>query len=193
MTRNCEEKKQETEHAVKMVLNYIGEDPEREGLLKTPHRFTKAMAYLTKGYEEDPEKVINNAVFHEEVDEMVIVKDIEFYSLCEHHLLPFFGKAHVAYIPNGKIIGLSKIARLVEIYARRLQVQERLTNQVAETLEKCLAPQGVAVAMQAQHLCMQMRGVEKRQSTMITSAMTGCFKNELATRSEFMDFVKNSF
>jgi GTP cyclohydrolase IA len=180
------------ENAITDILNGIGEDPHREGLLKTPSRVAKSMAFLTKGYDEDPYEVINNAMFDEDVDEMVVVKDIELYSLCEHHLLPFVGKAHIAYIPNGKIIGLSKVARLVEIYARRLQVQERLTKQIADTLEECLNPQGVAVVIEAGHLCMQMRGVQKQNSRMVTSSMTGAFKEELATRSEFMNFIKNS-
>lgn len=178
--------------AVKTILREIGEDTEREGLEKTPLRVAKSLKYLTKGYREDPYEVINNAVFAEDIDEMVIVKDIELYSLCEHHLLPFIGKAHVAYVPAGKIIGLSKIARVVEIYARRLQVQERLTKQIAETLNDCLKPLGVAVVIEAEHLCMQMRGVQKQHSAMVTSAMLGEFKTNLATRSEFMTIIKSS-
>lgn len=180
------------EEQVKSILENLGEDPKREGLLKTPHRVAKSLQFLTKGYHEDPHKIINDAIFHEDNDEMVVVKDIEIYSLCEHHLLPFVGKAHVAYIPNGAIIGLSKIARLVEVYARRLQVQERLTKQIADTLNDCLKPQGVAVVIQAAHMCMQMRGVEKQNSSMITSSMLGDFRTDLATRTEFLNFVKNS-
>lgn len=178
--------------AVTTILTEIGEDPEREGLEKTPLRVAKSLKYLTKGYREDPFEVINNAVFAEDIDEMVVVKDIEIYSLCEHHLLPFVGKAHVAYVPDGKIIGLSKIARVVEIYARRLQVQERLTKQIADTLSECLKPHGVAVVIEAEHLCMQMRGVQKQHSAMVTSAMLGEFKTNLATRSEFMTIIKSS-
>lgn len=179
------------EDAVRTILKEIGEDTEREGLQRTPHRVAKTCLYLTKGYHEDPYAVINNAVFEEPTDEMVTVKSIQFYSLCEHHIMPFFGTAHIAYLPDGKIIGLSKIARLVDIYARRLQVQERLTQQIARTLDDCLKPLGVAVVIQAQHLCMQMRGVQKRGSVMVTSAMLGAFKNNLATRSEFMTIIKN--
>jgi len=178
--------------AVKTILNEIGEDPTREGLEKTPLRVAKSLKYLTKGYREDPYEVINNAVFAEDIDEMVVVKDIELYSLCEHHLLPFIGKVHVAYVPDGKIIGLSKIARVVEIYARRLQVQERLTKQIAETLNDCLKPLGVAVVIEAEHLCMQMRGVQKQHSAMVTSSMLGEFKTNLATRSEFMTIIRSS-
>ena len=180
----------EISHAVERILNALGEDVTREGLLKTPQRVAKSLAFLTKGYQENPHDVINNAVFEENIDEMVVVKNIEIYSLCEHHLLPFVGKAHVAYIPKGKIIGLSKIARVVEIFARRLQVQERLTKQIADTLNECLNPNGVAVVIEAEHMCMQMRGVQKRDSVMVTSAMLGDFKEKLATRTEFMSFIK---
>lgn len=178
------------EESVQKILVELGEDPHREGLLKTPHRVAKSLKFLTKGYEENPYEVINQAIFHEDINEMVVVKDIQFYSLCEHHLLPFLGRVHVAYIPNGKIIGLSKVARLVEIYARRLQVQERLTKQIAETLQQCLQPHGVAVVMQAEHMCMQMRGVQKQGSSMVTSAMLGVFHDNIATRSEFMTIIK---
>lgn len=181
----------EMQRNVRDLLVAVGEDPAREGLLKTPYRAAKALKFLTRGYKQDPYEIINNAIFEEQVDEMVVVKNIEIYSMCEHHLLPFVGKAHVAYLPNGKIIGLSKIARVVEIYARRLQVQERLTKQIAETLEECLKPLGVAVVIQAEHLCMQMRGVQKQNSSMVTSAMLGAFKHEPATRSEFMAIVKD--
>ena len=167
------------EELVKNLLLQLGEDPTREGLLKTPERVAKSLKFLTKGYHEDPKVVLGDATFTEKYDEMVIVKDIVIYSLCEHHLLPFWGKCHVAYIPNEKIIGLSKIARLVEIYARRLQVQERLTNQIASTIEEVLNPLGVAVVVEAEHLCMQMRGVQKRGSVMITSAMLGALSMQI--------------
>ena len=180
----------EMEQAVKTLLQSLGEDPEREGLLDTPARVAKSLKFLTKGYDEDPAEVINQAVFHEKVDEMVLVKNIEVYSLCEHHMLPFIGKAHVAYLPNEKIIGLSKIARLVEVFARRLQVQERLTSQIAETLQEQLQPKGVAVLMEASHLCMQMRGVEKQNSSMVTSSMLGQFRKDPSTRNEFMNAIK---
>lgn len=183
------EKPSAIESAVHSILTTIGEDPNREGLLKTPARVAKTYEFLCKGYREDPVKIINDAIFHEDNDEMILVRDIEVYSLCEHHLLPFVGKAHVAYIPNGKIIGLSKIARLVDIYARRLQVQERLTRQIADVLNDTLKPMGVAVVVEAAHMCMQMRGVQKQNSTMVTSAMLGVFKNSLATRTEFMKLV----
>ena len=179
------------EQAIVQVLGAIGEDPQREGLLKTPNRVAKAYEFLTKGYQEDPVALINNAIFHEDHDEMILVKDISLYSLCEHHLLPFFGRAHVAYIPNKKIIGLSKIARMVELYARRLQVQERLTQQIADTLQICLNPLGTAVVIEAEHMCMQMRGVQKRGATMITSAMKGAFREKLATREEFFSMIRN--
>ncbi len=179
--------------ACETIIKSIGEDPLREGLLKTPYRVAKSFEFLTKGYREDPNLVINEAIFHENSDEMVVVKDIEIYSLCEHHMLPFIGKAHVAYIPNGKIVGLSKIARLVEIYTRRLQVQERLTKQISNTIQQCLNPLGVAVVIKAKHLCMQMRGVEKQNSSMITSSMLGVFREDSITRSEFLNLLKSDF
>lgn len=182
----------EMTQAVATLLKEMGEDPEREGLLDTPQRVAKSLKFLTKGYEQDPYDVINNAIFNEDMDEMVVVKDIELYSLCEHHLLPFVGKAHVAYLPQGKIIGLSKIARVVDIYARRLQVQERLTKQIAETLQECLNPLGVAVVIEAEHMCMQMRGVQKQKSSMVTSTMLGAFKTQSATRNEFMTIIRGS-
>jgi GTP cyclohydrolase IA len=176
--------------SVKQVLKQIGEDPEREGLLKTPERYAKALEFLTRGYRLEPKTILNDAIFNEQYDEMVVVKDIEMYSLCEHHLLPFIGRVHVAYIPNGKIVGLSKVARLVEVYARRLQVQERLTTQIAETLNELLSPRGVAVVVEAKHLCMMMRGVEKQNSSMVTSSMLGEFRNNEATRKEFLSLIK---
>nr|WP_218827723.1 GTP cyclohydrolase I FolE [Rubricoccus marinus] len=167
-------------------LQLVGEDPEREGLLKTPERVAKAMQFLTHGYQLDPEAILRSAVFEESYSEMVLVKDIEVYSLCEHHMLPFFGKAHVAYIPNGKIVGLSKIPRIVDVFARRLQVQERLTIQIRDAIERVLEPEGVAVVIEAQHLCMMMRGAEKQNSSTTTSAMSGAFLDNDNTRAEFM-------
>lgn len=170
------------------LLVEIGEDPEREGLRRTPHRVAKAMEYLTSGYEMNIEKVLNGAIFEEQYDEMVIVKNIDFFSMCEHHMLPFFGKAHIAYIPNGKIVGLSKIPRIVDVFARRLQVQERMTREIADTITKYLNPLGVAIVTEAQHMCMMMRGVEKQNSVTTASAMTGAFK-EPRTRQEFMQLI----
>ncbi len=175
---------------VAALLREIGEDPAREGLLKTPDRVARALRELTRGYGQDVERILNEAFFTEHYDEMVIVKDIELYSLCEHHLLPFFGKCHVAYLPNGKILGLSKVARLVDVFARRLQVQERLTTQIAETLMRALEPKGVGVIVEARHLCMTMRGVEKQHSVAITSAMLGHFRKDEKTRSEFLTLVR---
>jgi GTP cyclohydrolase I len=172
------------------VLVRIGEDPEREGLLNTPTRMARAMEFLTKGYKDDPEAVLRGALFTENYDEMVIVKDIEMFSLCEHHMLPFFGKVHVAYIPNGKVIGLSKLARLVEIYSRRLQVQERMTTQIADTMMRIVEPQGVGVVVEARHLCMMMRGVEKQHSAAITSSMLGVFRDCAQTREEFLALIR---
>lgn len=170
------------------LLTEIGEDPERAGLVRTPHRVAKAWSYLTSGYEMDIEKVLNGAIFEEQYDEMVIVKDIDFFSLCEHHLLPFYGKAHIAYIPNGKIVGLSKLPRIVEVFARRLQVQERMTREIADTIMEYLNPLGVAVVTESRHMCMMMRGVEKQNSSATASAMLGTFK-EPKTRSEFMTLI----
>ena len=175
---------------VRQMIAQIGEDPNREGLRRTPERFEKALRYLTSGYRQDPDKILNGAMFSVCYDEMVVVKDIEVYSLCEHHLLPFFGKCHVAYIPNKKVVGLSKIARLVNMYARRLQIQERLTSQIAETIEESLSPQGVGVIIEARHLCMVMRGVEKQHSTAMTSAMLGVFRENKQTRDEFLSLIK---
>lgn len=173
----------------KEILKLLGEDPEREGLLKTPERVAKAMAFLTQGYDGDPKEIILSAKFKEEYKQMVIVKDIELYSLCEHHILPFYGKAHVAYIPNGSIKGLSKIARVVETFARRLQVQERLTVQIRDCIQEALNPLGVAVVIEASHMCMQMRGVQKQNSSTTTSAFTGVFMNQMQTREEFMNLI----
>ena len=177
------------EELVREMIVRLGEDPDREGLARTPERVEKAMQFLVKGYKEDPEALLRKALFTVSYDEMVIVKDIEMFSLCEHHLLPFFGKVHVAYIPNGKVIGLSKIPRLVEIFARRLQVQERLTRQVADAIQDAIKPQGVGVVIEARHLCMMMRGVEKQHSSTVTSAMVGCFRQK-ETRSEFLSLVR---
>src|SRR5678809_1193706 len=174
---------------IEQLLVELGEDPSREGLLNTPKRVEKALKFLTSGYEADIDKVLNGALFSVDYSEMVIVRDIDFYSMCEHHLLPFFGKCHVAYIPNGKVIGLSKIPRLVDMYARRLQVQERLTMQIAETINTKIQPKGVAVVIEAQHLCMIMRGVEKQNSVAVTSSMFGAFKDNQNTRNEFLNLV----
>jgi GTP cyclohydrolase I len=177
------------ESAVHTILKQIGEDPKREGLLRTPHRVAKAWEFLTKGYNDDVRKVLNGAIFTEKYDEMVIVKGIDFFSMCEHHLLPFYGKVHVAYIPKGKIIGLSKVPRVVEVFSRRLQVQERMTQQIADTLFEILEPDGVAVVIEARHLCMMMRGVEKQNSSATTSAMLGSFREDERTRNEFLKLV----
>ena len=174
----------------KEVIENIGEDPYREGLLKTPERVAKAMQFLTQGYDQNPQEILKSAMFAEKYDEMVIVKDIEVYSLCEHHMLPFFGKCHIAYIPNGHIVGLSKLPRVVDAFSRRLQVQERLTDQIRDCLQETLNPQGVAVCIEAQHLCMQMRGVQKQNSITTTSAFSGAFMEEDITRQEFMSLVK---
>ena len=178
------------EKAVVEILKYIGEDPNREGLIKTPSRVKKAFEFLTSGYKQDPNEIINEALFASDNDEMVVVKDIEFYSLCEHHLLPIIGKAHIAYIPNGKVVGLSKIPRVVNVFARRLQIQEQLTEQIAEAINQAIKPKGVAVVLEARHMCMEMRGVEKVCSTTITSAMRGLFKKNKKTRDEFLSIIK---
>jgi GTP cyclohydrolase IA len=175
---------------IKQLLAGLGEDPAREGLRDTPKRVERSLRFLTSGYQADVDATLNNALFTVDYNEMVIVKDIDFYSLCEHHMLPFFGKCHVAYIPNGKVVGLSKIPRLVDIFARRLQVQERLTNQVASTLLEKINPLGVAVVTEATHLCMAMRGVEKQNSVAVTSAMLGAFRSDARTRSEFLNLIK---
>lgn len=178
------------ESTISTLLREIGEDPAREGLQKTPARVAESMRYLTRGYGQKIEEILNDALFAEENQEMVVVRDIDFFSLCEHHLLPFFGKCHMAYIPNHKIIGLSKLPRIVEMYARRLQVQERLTKQIADTVQKAVNPLGVAVVMEAEHLCMQMRGVEKQNSVAMTSTMLGVFKDSPVTRSEFLELIR---
>jgi GTP cyclohydrolase I len=178
------------EETFRNLLEAIGEDPQREGLLRTPIRAAKAFDFLTNGYRQDLDEIVNGAIFTSEASEIVLVKDIELYSMCEHHLLPFIGRAHVAYIPNGKVIGLSKIARIVDVFARRLQIQEQLTVQIADALMKCLEPSGVGVVVEAKHLCMMMRGVEKQNSVMKTSCLLGSFKEDARTRSEFLALLK---
>ncbi|HEY3412090.1 MAG TPA: GTP cyclohydrolase I FolE [Armatimonadota bacterium] len=172
------------------LIERIGEDPTREGLIKTPERAWKAFEFLTEGYLQDVRTVLNKAVFHEDYDDLVLVRDIEFYSLCEHHLLPFMGKAHVAYLPQGKVIGLSKIARLVNMFSRRLQVQERLTQEIGLALEEAIQPAGVAVVLEAQHMCMMIRGVQKQSSSMVTSYLSGCFRDDPKSRAEVLDFIR---
>jgi GTP cyclohydrolase I len=176
---------------MRKVIVLLGEDPEREGLRKTPERFEKALKFLTSGYHQNLDNVLNGATFSVHYDEMVVVKDIEFFSLCEHHLLPFFGKAHVAYLPSKRVLGLSKIARLVNMYARRLQIQERMTSQIAEAISEKISPEGVGVIIEARHLCMQMRGVEKQHGQAVTSAMLGSFRHNKQTRDEFLSLVRN--
>ena len=178
------------ERLVSRTIEELGEDPEREGLLRTPERVAKSLRFLTQGYRQDPRQILNEAVFEESYDEMVVVRDIDFYSLCEHHMLPFFGRAHVAYVPDGRVVGLSKLARLVEMFSRRLQVQERLTNQVADEIAKVLMPKGVAVVMEGLHLCMMMRGVQKQNSYTVTSAMLGEFESDPKTRDELMQILQ---
>ncbi|HEY6305778.1 MAG TPA: GTP cyclohydrolase I FolE [Candidatus Angelobacter sp.] len=180
-----------TQELLRELLVRLGEDPEREGLLRTPERMQKALEHLTKGYKEDPDKIFQGALFKVTYDEMVIVKDIEMFSMCEHHLLPFFGKVHVAYIPHGKVVGLSKIPRLVDVFARRLQVQERLTVQIAETIQNAIQPLGVGVVVEARHLCVMMRGVEKQHSSAVTSHMMGSFRASEKTREEFLSLIRN--
>jgi GTP cyclohydrolase I len=187
----AESKHDPIQQHVRAVLKEIGEDPDRDGLERTPLRVSKAYRFLTKGYAQDPVALLNGALFDVTYDEMVLVKDIGFYSLCEHHLLPFFGRVHVAYVPNGKLVGLSKIPRLVDMFARRLQVQERLTMQIAEIIEKVLAPRGVAVVAEAIHLCMMMRGVQQQNAFAITSSLKGEFQSDPKTRSEFMELIRH--
>lgn len=177
------------EKAVEEILINIGENPKREGLLKTPHRVAKSFEFLTKGYHQDPKEILNKALFTTTNDEMVLVRDIEFYSLCEHHLLPIIGRAHVAYIPDGKVVGLSKIPRVVEVFARRLQIQEQLTEQIADAIDETINPKGVAVVLHARHMCMEMRGVEKINSTTVSSALRGLFKSDMRTRNEFFNLI----
>ena len=177
---------------MRKVIVLLGEDPNREGLRKTPERFEKALKYLTSGYQQNMESLLNGATFSVHYDEMVVVKDIEFFSLCEHHLLPFFGKAHVAYLPNKRVLGLSKIARLVNMYGRRLQIQERMTSQIAEAIQEKISPEGVGVIIEARHLCMQMRGVEKQNGQAVTSAMLGSFRHNKQTRDEFLSLVRSN-
>ena len=181
-------KSKEFENSVKKMLEIIGEDPNREGLLKTPHRVYKAFEFMTKGYKQDPKDVLNEALFESSNDEMVLIKDIEFYSMCEHHLLPIIGRAHIAYIPDGKVVGLSKIPRLVEVFARRLQIQEQMTEQIADAIIDTIKPKGVGVVIEARHMCMEMRGVQKVNSTTTSSALRGMFR-EGKTRNEFLDFI----
>ena len=177
------------EQLIKELLVQIGEDPKREGIIKTPERVAKAWEFLARGYTQDLKSIINDAIFTEDYDEMVTIKDIDFFSLCEHHLLPFFGKAHVAYIPDGKIIGLSKVPRIIDIFSRRLQVQERMTHQIADTLNNILSPKGVGVVLEGEHMCMQMRGVEKHNSYATTSFMTGLFRKDSKTRDEYLKII----
>ncbi len=179
-----------TEDMVRELIARLGEDPSRDGLVRTPERVEKAMTFLTKGYRENAAEILHGAMFDVDYDEMVIVKDVEVFSLCEHHMLPFFGKVHVAYIPNGKVIGLSKIPRLIDVFARRLQVQERLTREIADAIQDAIQPQGVGVVIEARHLCMMMRGVEKQHSSTVTSAMLGAFRDNQQTRHEFLSLVR---
>jgi GTP cyclohydrolase I len=182
-------KDEEFEQAVTKILELLGEDPSREGLLKTPSRVTKALKFLTEGYNQDPEQILNQALFTTSNDEMVLVRDIEFYSMCEHHMLPIIGRAHVAYIPDGKVVGLSKIPRIVNVYARRLQIQEQMTEQIADAILNTIQPKGVAVVVHARHMCMEMRGVQKINSTTVSSALRGLFKSDTRTRSEFYNLI----
>ena len=184
-------KNEELMRLVYRQIELVGENPDRDGLKRTPLRVAKALEFLTQGYRKDPKAVLNGALFEADSDEMVIVKDIDFYSLCEHHLLPFFGKCHIAYLPTKKVIGLSKLPRLVDLFARRLQVQERMTHEIAATIDQLIKPQGVGVVVEAQHLCMMMRGVEKQNSYAITSAMMGRFRDDARTRGEFLDLIRH--
>ena len=184
-------KEKEFEQAVTKILELIGEDPKREGLLKTPARVAKAFSFLTEGYRQDPKEILSQALFTTSNDEMVLVRDIEFYSMCEHHMLPIIGRAHVAYIPNGKVVGLSKIPRIVNLFARRLQIQEQMTEQIADAILETIKPKGVAVVLHARHMCMEMRGVEKVNSTTVSSALRGLFKSDERTRSEFYNLINS--
>ena len=186
-----ESQKSEMQALIRRQLELLGEDPTREGLTRTPERVTKAFEFLTRGYQQDLQELLNQALFEAESDEMVIVKDIDFYSLCEHHMLPFFGRCHVAYLPRKRIIGLSKLPRIVDVFARRLQVQERMTHEIAQTISTLVEPQGVGVVAEAQHLCMMMRGVEKQNSYAITSTMLGRFRDDARTRGEFLDLIRH--
>ena len=183
---------QKLEKAVREILENIGEDPNREGLIKTPQRVAKALEFLTQGYHQDPSEILNSALFSTTNDEMVLVRDIEFYSMCEHHMLPIIGRVHVAYIPDGKVVGLSKIPRVVNVFARRLQIQEQMTEQIAEAISQAISPKGVAVVIQARHMCMEMRGVEKINSTTVTSALRGLFKKDIKTRTEFYNLINSN-
>ena len=182
-------KEEEFEQAVTKVLELLGEDPTREGLLQTPKRVAKALKFLTEGYDQDPKEILNQALFSTSNDEMVLVRDIEFYSMCEHHMLPIIGRAHVAYIPDGKVVGLSKIPRIVNVYARRLQIQEQMTEQIADAISETIKPKGVAVVVHARHMCMEMRGVQKINSTTVSSALRGLFKSDERTRNEFYNLI----
>lgn len=189
MQVNIMNKEEEFEQAITKVLELLGEDPKREGLLKTPNRVAKALKFLTEGYEQDPKEILNQALFSTSNDEMVLVRDIEFYSMCEHHMLPIIGRAHVAYIPDGKVVGLSKIPRIVDVYARRLQIQEQMTEQIADAILETIKPKGVAVVVHARHMCMEMRGVQKINSTTVSSALRGLFKSDERTRNEFYNLI----
>ncbi len=191
MQDKCMNKEEEFEQAVTKVLELLGEDPKREGLLKTPSRVAKALKFLTEGYDQDPEEILNQALFTTSNDEMVLVRDIEFYSMCEHHMLPIIGRAHVAYIPDGKVVGLSKIPRIVNVYARRLQIQEQMTEQIADAILSTIKPKGVAVVIHARHMCMEMRGVQKINSTTVSSALRGLFKKDERTRNEFYSLINS--
>jgi len=182
----------EFEETIRKVLELVGEDPDREGLIKTPSRVAKALGFLTEGYKQDPKEILNQAMFTSSNDEMVLVRDIEFYSMCEHHMLPIIGRAHVAYIPDGKVVGLSKIPRIVNVFARRLQIQEQMTEQIADAISQTIHPKGVAVVLHARHMCMEMRGVEKINSTTVSSALRGLFKSDERTRSEFYNLINTS-
>ena len=182
----------EFEETIRKVLELVGEDPDREGLVKTPSRVAKALGFLTEGYKQDPKEILNQAMFTSSNDEMVLVRDIEFYSMCEHHMLPIIGRAHVAYIPDGKVVGLSKIPRIVNVFARRLQIQEQMTEQIADAISQTIHPKGVAVVLHARHMCMEMRGVEKINSTTVSSALRGLFKSDERTRSEFYNLINTS-